>query len=743
MLHIRKVVVLVILVMSVFLSAYGASILKVAMLDYGPIGDYGWTYEGHIGVQEMAAALPYVQLVERENASGSDAPQIIREYAKAGFNVIFCHGWGMDTLREIAPQYPDVIFMCGGGHGASPSNMGTYYGRTHGARFLAGMLAAAMSKTNRIGYAAAHPVPRVIAGINAFAQGAAYVNPEAKVYVKWIGEWYDPQKEKEAAFSLIDNGCDVITNDSDSAAVGEAAQERKIYYIAAHGTEKMQQLAPDVYLTGLIWNWAPIFTDIIEAIHNGTWDKQPEEEWWYGLKKNGVFLAPLSDLVPNEVKEKLEGARQALVQGDLVVFPGMTDEELWQMYYLEPNVVGELPAKNAEKAVVIGALCPLTGSLATAGAEISNGLLLAADIINNKYDLDLPLARSRGIASLNGAKIEIVFGNTEGSSSRGRSEAERLLNENKVVALIGCYQSAVTAEASEVAENKGVPFLIPLASAPSLTQRGFKWCFRTTPNDNTFIQNFYEFLQDVQEEKGIKLENLGIVHENSAWGTEFAAYAKQYAGEQGYQVVENVSYPADATNVTNEIQRLKDANPDVVMQASYINDAILYMQTYKDMNFSPDAILADDAGFTEPEFLKKLGDAGNYILTRATWSKDLAEVKPLVGTVNQMFKERYGTNMTGNSARAFTGMLVLADAINRAGATDPKAVREALLETNIPANKLIMPWDGVKFDQETHQNTLGKGIICQIIDQEYYTVWPWDLATKEVIWPMPKWEQRE
>ena len=161
------------------------------------------------------------------------------------------------------------------------------------------------------------------------------------------------------------------------------------------------------------------------------------------------------------------------------------------------------------------------------------------------------------------------------------------------------------------------------------------------------------------------------------------------------------------------------------------------------MNFSPDAILADDVGFIEPEFLKTLGDDGNYILTRATWSKDLAEAKPLVGTINQIFRERYGANMTGNSARAFTGMLVLADAINRVGSTDPEAIREALLETNIPGDKLIMPWDGVKFDQETHQNTLGKGIICQIIDQEYYTVWPLNLATKEFIWPIPRWEQRE
>lgn len=398
--------------------------------------------------------------------------------------------------------------------------------------------------------------------------------------------------------------------------------------------------------------------------------------------------------------------------------------------------------EKEEETVKVGALYPLTGSLATTGADVKNGVLFAADIINNEYNVDIPLARSKGIDSLNGAEVEIVFGDTQGSPSIGKAEAERLINEEEVVALIGCYKSAVTTEASQVAEDKGIPFLTAVSSAPSLTQRGFNWFFRTTPHDEIFVQNFYEFLRDIQEEKGIRVEKLGIVHENSIWGSEFGEFAEQYAEEYGYQVVESISYSADAPNVTSEVQRLKDAQPDVMLQASYTNDAILYVQTYKELNFSADAVLANDGGFIDPAFLQALKDDGNYILTREVWSKDLATTKPLAGTINQMFRERYGTDMNGNSARAFTGMLVLADAINRAGSTDPEKIRQELLETNISSDELIMPWDGVKFDQETHQNTLGKGIIAQIIDQEYYTVWPSNLATKELIWPMPAWDER-
>ncbi|MHC1632008.1 MAG: ABC transporter substrate-binding protein [Methanotrichaceae archaeon] len=173
------------------------------------------------------------------------------------------------------------------------------------------------------------------------------------------------------------------------------------------------------------------------------------------------------------------------------------------------------------------------------------------------------------------------------------------------------------------------------------------------------------------------------------------------------------------------------------MQASYTGDAILYMQTYKEMNFTPKALLADDAGFSDPDFLEVLGEDGEYVLTRATWSEDLAEAKPLAGNVSRMFEDRYGAKMDENAGRAFTATLVLADAIDRAGSTNPGAVQTALLETNLSKNETIMPWEGIKFDQDTHQNTKGKGIICQIIDQDYRTVWPFDLASSDLVWPMP------
>lgn len=190
------------------------------------------------------------------------------------------------------------------------------------------------------------------------------------------------------------------------------------------------------------------------------------------------------------------------------------------------------------------------------------------------------------------------------------------------------------------------------------------------------------------------------------------------------------------------MQTLKAANPNLVLQSSYTADAILSMKTYKELGFSPDMILANNAGFTDTDFIKTLGKDAEYVITREVWALDLATRNPLIKQVNDLFNSRYKINFTGNSSRTFTGLMVMADAINRAGSTEPEAIRKALVATDIAGSKLIMPWRGVKFDA-TGQNTLGQGILVQVVDGKYNTVWPFNMASRDVIWPMPKWDQRK
>jgi branched-chain amino acid transport system substrate-binding protein len=213
----------------------------------------------------------------------------------------------------------------------------------------------------------------------------------------------------------------------------------------------------------------------------------------------------------------------------------------------------------------------------------------------------------------------------------------------------------------------------------------------------------------------------------------------QQAQAAGLRLAVEVPYAADATNVEREVQEIANSNAPLVMQSSYASDAILFMQGYKAVGYRPEAILAMNAGFISPGFIETLGDDANYVLSREVWAPDLGIERPLVEEVNELYRQRYGRNLTGNSARAFTGLVVLANAFNQSGSTDAEEVRQALLDTDIPGEQLIMPWDGVRFDPETGQNTLARGIIVQIQDQAYHTVWPWDLASRDLVWPMPAW----
>ena len=403
-----------------------------------------------------------------------------------------------------------------------------------------------------------------------------------------------------------------------------------------------------------------------------------------------------------------------------------------------------LPVSADAPDVVIGAILPLTGSLAPTGQRLRQGIELAADLVNGSANLHypLPMTGTNGFPNLGHAKLRVVFADSQGKPDQAKTVAEDLINREHVVALIGCYASGVTATASQVAERYGIPFLNPDSSNPTLVDRGFKWFFRTTPDDATFSQNFFDFLRDLHAHNGkVDPKKIGLVSEDTLFGKGAATAESADAAKAGMQVVADLTYPQGTSEAESEVQRLKAAAPDVVIMASMVGDAILFMKTYKAQNFLPQAILAQDAGFVDPAFVKTIGKDADGILSREVWSLNLKLPNQGAPLVNQLYKVRYGTNMDGNVARDFMGLLVLADAIERAKSTQPEAVRRALAATDISGTRTIMPWVGIKFDARG-QNVEGSGIIVQIQNGEYQTVWPAKFATKPVVWPLPAWSAR-
>jgi branched-chain amino acid transport system substrate-binding protein len=398
------------------------------------------------------------------------------------------------------------------------------------------------------------------------------------------------------------------------------------------------------------------------------------------------------------------------------------------------------PAADATDPVRVGALYPLSGQVAKSGEDTLNAIRLAVAVINERHpELALPLAAGEGLPNLGGAKIELVAADHQGSPEIGAAEAERLIVQQKVAALIGAFHSSVAATSSQVAERMGVPFISGESEATTLTERGFKWFFRTTPSSRTQARDFFTFLRDYNKTAAAPVKTIAIVHENTLWGQEFAKSVQGYFADfKEFELAADLGYQQGTADVTSEVQKLLALGPDVVFHASYDAEAILFARTYKQYNFSPKGIMAIGAAFGSNAFRDAIGDDANYFIVREHWSRDLAAKNPAVSAVATLYKDRFGKDMDGTPARAFTAMMTLAEAIDRAGSTEPGAIRDALVATSLTPAQLIMPWEGIKFD-ETGQNVLTRGIFVQTLDGAPTMVWPADQAKATLVWPRPAW----
>lgn len=410
----------------------------------------------------------------------------------------------------------------------------------------------------------------------------------------------------------------------------------------------------------------------------------------------------------------------------------------------------------AEKEVKIGVILPLSGGLAPIGKSLKEGAELAADIVNKKYpELDLQIAKWEGIPNLGGAKIKLIFADSRGDPGWGADQAKRLIQDEKVIGLSGAYQSAVTKTASVEAERAGIPFINPDSTSPDLTKRGLQWFWRVTPHETWFTADLFDFLDGLVQGKarGVKavpkekINALAVAAENTEWGSAALAEIEKFAADRGYRIVESFKYPHKAADLTSETRRLMTSKASAYLFAPYIADAILFVRTMKEMRAAPILIWGQDAGFIEADFYKTLGADVNGILTRDVFSPELGKVKPVAAQLNKMYRDRTGYDFSGSSARDFVGIQVWAHVLNNAGSTSPEALRKALNELHIPPEQLIMPWKGVKFGSpfpgDTQQNMLGSGVINQYQgypDGKLHIVYPFEVATADVIFPFPGWK---
>src|SRR5215472_7088117 len=395
-------------------------------------------------------------------------------------------------------------------------------------------------------------------------------------------------------------------------------------------------------------------------------------------------------------------------------------------------------AAMAAEPVKIGVIFPLSGNAGAAGTSAKDAVELAAEIVNNAHPelTGIPLAEGVGLPNLGGAKIELVIADHQGNPATGQQQTLRLITQEKVVAIVGAYQSSVTSAAIQVAERYGIRFVVGDSVAADITTRGFKNAFRVPPVAADFATNYMLFLNDMKKE-GRKVQSIAIVNENTDYGTSVAGTVKEAATKAGFTVATQIPYSANSSDVTAQVLQLKEKNADAVIFISYTADSILYMKTMKNLDYMPPMIIGDDSGFSDPTFIPSIGTIAQGVMNRSAW--DVGKPGSVTATISKLFKTKTGHEMDDISARDMQAMFVLADAINRAGSTEPAKIQAALNATNLKPEQLIMGYRGVKFDQ-TGQNTEAATYLIQLQGKDYVAVWPEKSATAKLQWPMKGWK---
>jgi branched-chain amino acid transport system substrate-binding protein len=406
----------------------------------------------------------------------------------------------------------------------------------------------------------------------------------------------------------------------------------------------------------------------------------------------------------------------------------------------------------AKRVIKIGAIYPLSGPAANVGRELRAGAELSAEIANTTMvDINMGMAKNRGIASMRGAKIEIIFKDHHGNPSIGEDMAKILILDEKVDGLMGCYHSSVTKAVSAVAEQYGVPMINATSYSPVLTRSGFKWFWRITPHDKWYTKDLFELIKGLQEGevRGIpkippdEISTIASACEKTEWGSNVASSIRFWAKQYGIKVDKSLLYTRKSDDLSNEVRSLKAGRPGAMLFASNTSDAILLIKTLKALNAKPRIIWGQAAGFGNSEFRETLGDSIVGILTPSVFLPKIGELKPLVGQANKLYRKKTGNDLGTASARTFTGLQTWVHVLELAGSAKPLDIQQAINTISIPGHDLIMPWTGVQFSStgdEIGQNVLGSGLVGQYQkgangEVSLEIIYPFDLATAEMIYP--------
>lgn len=404
-----------------------------------------------------------------------------------------------------------------------------------------------------------------------------------------------------------------------------------------------------------------------------------------------------------------------------------------------------VPEKNiAASEIRIGAVLPLSGPEAGAAREGLNGMLLAAEIINEEIqEIDIPLAKTKGIPTLSSAMVRIIPVDYQGKAENAGNETEKVIISDKCDALIAPISNQAIRLAANVAERYGIPMIDAFSSETQLSRNENLWLFKIGPDDSMLPAMFHPFILTLKEKDLIQEGKFAFIHAGDVLTTEAASLAIKQASVNKYNVVfqNSIMESGQKTDPNLFTRKIKASGASILWQYMSSVDSVELIKSYKAADFNPEGIILP-GGFDSAS-QKNMPKDSRYIMVMQYWSPDLKDKKVLYDKLNQRYKKKFGSDMGETAIRGFTAVLVISDAINRAGSAMPDASRKALELTDLPGKQLLMPWKGIRFDPRTHQNRLASGVIVQLRENGRVTIWPPESAAGQIIWPMPRWKERD
>jgi len=373
-------------------------------------------------------------------------------------------------------------------------------------------------------------------------------------------------------------------------------------------------------------------------------------------------------------------------------------------------------------ALKVGVLLPRSGFQAGIGQDCQRGVDIAAGILK---DLGMP-------------PLQIMNGDTETNVDVARSRAEKLISEGAQI-LVGAFDSGQSTAIAQVAEQKGIPYVINIAAAPQITEQGYKFVFRNFPTAGMILSDAFANQKEIFEAAGSAPKSAVFMHVNDTFGTAMKGGigAVMPKFNMPYNLVETIAYDPAARDLSVEIAKAKATGADALLMVSRLNDAILLTRELVKQRWSPMAILSMGPGWYEDQYLKTLGKLSDGPLSFVPWYDPN---KPLSKTLEAaLAKAHPGINLNTNHVYTFEALLVAADAYKRAGSADPKALADAVRSTNITNN--VSPGPGIQFN-EKGQNDKLKNSAIQNRGGKLVTVAPKVAANAKVEWPLKPYDKR-